>query len=431
MNKYENVAILGAGLAGLGCALQLPGARVFEAKNHPGGHAYSHFLKGVHFDEGAHICHTQNKQFLQLICKNAGNICKIEQSIVSNRWKEKWLTYPVQNHLRQLPIELRISALTDLIMAQLDVESTSPYTYREWCLQQYGKTLTDTFYRIFTKKYWRTAMEDLSIDWLSGRLLPSIIPSIINGAFTDRLENQTKFTKFYYPQKGGFFSFFNPLYSGLTLEYNQRVSEIDLKKKLLSFESGRSESFEILASSIPITRLIKAIKDVPTRIIDLTDKLNCTKSLLINVILNVPTQLKEHWFYIYDEHIEASRVSIPSNISPNITPKNQAAFQAEIFRRNDESWNIDALQEKTLKEMQPLIGYNIRDIYATNIISTPYSYIISDLNREPAVSEILNWLTEQEVYSMGLYGTWKYMWSDAAFFSGKNTASHIIKKLNN
>ena len=64
MSKLDKVIILGAGLSGLGCARILTGSRIFEAEEHPGGHAYSHAIDSVSFDEGAHISHTKNAAFL-------------------------------------------------------------------------------------------------------------------------------------------------------------------------------------------------------------------------------------------------------------------------------------------------------------------------------------------------------------------------------
>ncbi len=426
MTKYDNVVILGAGLSGLGCGLNLPGARIYEAKHHPGGHAYSHTLKNHHFDEGAHICHTQNSEFLNLITKQAGDICEINQSIVSNRWGDKWLTYPVQNHLRQLPLETRIPALTDLVIAQIDSQDSQSLNYRDWCLRQYGQTLTETFYEVFTKKYWRSDMEEMSTDWLGGRLLKSVLPSIIHGAFDERAEDQTKFSKFYYPKKGGFFSFFKPLYLDLDISYREKVVEIDLINKNLYFESGTTTSYDILASSVPLPVLVNSIKDVPSNIMYLSAKLKWTQSVIINFILNSPILRNEHWFYIYNEEIEASRVSIPSNITS--TSNNTNCFQAEIFRHNEETYDIEYLQENTNRSMQNIFGYCDNDVSSTSTITAPFSYVISDKERESAVSQILEWLEANKIYSMGLYGNWKYMWSDIAYYSGQNTAYKIHKE---
>ena len=61
----RNVIVLGAGLAGLGFARHCPGCRVFEAEAAPGGHARSHEFAGAWFDQGAHICHSQDEAWLE------------------------------------------------------------------------------------------------------------------------------------------------------------------------------------------------------------------------------------------------------------------------------------------------------------------------------------------------------------------------------
>ena len=113
----QDVLWLGAGLSGLGFARELPGTRLFEARSTPGGHCAGHELEGVSFDEGAHICHSKDEQWLASVYANAKDVVKIPQSRVSNYWHGTWATYPVQNHLHDLPLEQKTRALIDLMFA--------------------------------------------------------------------------------------------------------------------------------------------------------------------------------------------------------------------------------------------------------------------------------------------------------------------------
>src|SRR5262245_49331356 len=316
----EGVVILGAGLAGLGCARGLPGCRVFEAANHAGGHAYSHCQGGVHFDQGAHISHSKDAAFVQMIHRIAGKVVSVHPSIVRNVWQGRWLTYPVQNHLHELPVELRAQALSDLIAEHTRPALSEPDNYRAWCLRQYGIFLTEQFYDVFTAKYWRLPAVELTTDWLSGRLLPSQLPRIIRGAFGLPEQEQTVFAQFHYPRHGGFYGFFASLPDGVNVACGHRAIELDTAGRRVCFHNGRCEHYEWLASSIPLPVLAGITLELPDELRRRAERLRHTRLLCVNMIVACPWLTDCHWFYIYDPHIDAARVSVPSNLAPGSAP---------------------------------------------------------------------------------------------------------------
>lgn len=420
--------ILGAGVAGLGCARAGPGSRIFEAAAHPGGAAWSSEMGGFHFDQGAHISHTSDAGFRAMIDRAAGNVVAVSPSIVRNRWKGRWLTYPVQNHLCELPLEMRIRALSDLVEARTQ-SHLKPANYREWCLQQYGAFLTQNFYDEFTAKYWRVPAETLATDWLGGRLLPSMLPRIVQGAFTQAPEEQAVFTRFRYPARGGFFSFFAPLYRDLNVSFGERAVEIDAGRKLVRFASGRMEAYDALASSIPLPDLVRMVRDVPAELTELAARLRHTQLLCVNLVVDRPHLSDCHWFYIYDRSIAAARVSLPSNLAPNTALAGRTAIQAEIFRRDDEVMEIDALVERTIDELGALLGFSRWEVRQAGHQHVKRAYVISDHARAQNVAALLDWLEVRDIHSMGLYGRWEYVWSDEAYRQGVRTAERIAQRL--
>ncbi len=423
------VIVLGAGLAGLGCARHLPGCRLFEAAAKPGGHARSHEMAGVPFDEGAHICHSKDEEFVDLICRSAGAVVETGRSLVRNRWQGRWLTYPVQNNLNELPPEGRVRALTDLVEAHALAPAGEPADYRAWCLRQYGRFLTETFYDDFTAKYWRVPAEALATDWLGGRLLPSMLPRVIQGAFAPIPESQAVFARFRYPARGGFFRFFEGLYAGQNLSCGERAVEIDARRRTVLFASGRRESYRVLASSIPLPDLIRAVKDAPPEVVDLAAKLRCTQLLCVNLIVDRPRLTDCHWFYVYGSDVEAARVSAPSNLAPGSVPEGQTALQAEVFRRDDEAFDPASLAERTLAQLGALLDFGVGDVRHAGHVHVRRAYVLSDHDRARTVSALLAWLEERDIFSTGLYGRWKYVWSDEAFRQGRQTAQAIRARL--
>lgn len=422
------VVVLGAGLAGLGFARQLPNCRMFEAEASPGGHARSHEAEGISWDEGAHISHSRVESFRDLIDRAAGQIHSIGPSIVRNLWQNQWLGYPVQNHLHTLPVDLRVRALSDLVEARLQIREPAT-DYRSWCLHQYGKTLTETFYDEFTAKYWRVSGENLATDWLGGRLIPPMLPRIIKGAFMPVPEEQAVFSRFHYPARGGFFQFFAGLYDHTNLICGERAVAIDAARKNARFASGRVESYDALASSIPLPDLVRMIDNAPLEIRRCADELRCTQLLCVNMIVKRPRLSDCHWFYIYDRAIEAARVSLPSNLAPGSLADDRTALQAEIFRRDDEEVDIDSLVEKTIAQMGALFGFERCDVAYVGHRLVKRAYVISDHRRSQAVATIVDWLENRDIYPMGLYGRWKYVWSDEAYQQGCDAALRVASQL--
>jgi len=419
------LVILGAGLTGIGAARQIPGSVLYEAKDHVGGHVYSHEQSGIHFDEGAHICHAKDSDWLKSLYQNAGDVVRIEQSRVANYWHGHWVTYPVQNHLRDLPVDIRIRALTEIVTAQ-QMPERIPENYEEWCRFQYGNLLTDRFYDEYTTKYWRTPMSSMDTDWLAGRLLPSQLERIIHGAIAPMDEKQSVFSNFHYPARGGFFSFFKKFYDDVDIKTGFRVSGVSVREKKVSFENGQNVSFEKLISTIPLNDLVRAMDEAPNAIRRDADTLRHTQLIGINVVVNKPGLVPYHWFYVYDRDMEVSRVKVLSNIIPDSMPSEKTVLQTEVFRRDDETFDVEQLKNQTVRDLGRMLGFNHeKDVSSVNHVVVSHAYTIPTLGRQAAVDRICNWLEGQGIITAGLYGRWKYVWSDQAYAAGKEAAAKV------
>ncbi|MFT5171700.1 MAG: protoporphyrinogen oxidase, partial [Candidatus Marinamargulisbacteria bacterium] len=203
-------------------------------------------------------------------------------------------------------------------------------------------------------------MSELSIDWLKGRLLPSQLPRIVLNAFVHRRESQAVFSQFRYPKRGGFFSFFDPLYEGIDISFGHRAQQIDAKAKKIVFENGRTIDYEACASSLPLPALIGMIKNCPLAIREAAKKLAFTKLLCVNIVLSRPNMTDKHWFYVYDSDIDICRVSVPTNLCRNERSQQVTGLQAEIFRSGTESMAVAPLVEKAVLDMSRMMGFDAK-----------------------------------------------------------------------
>lgn len=428
-NTNPDIVVLGAGLAGLGAGLMDPRVTIYEANAHSGGHAYSRKLGDFHFDEGAHIIHSRKDWYLDLLERSCPNPHVMEGSSVRSYWHGTWLGYPVQNHLSDLPIHMTIEALSSLVTNNLRSQGTEPSDYEAWVRASYGDILAEKFYEVFTRKYWRREMKALATDWLRGRLIPADLENIIRGAFGIPTQRQDVFRTFRYPRSGGFFAFFEPLYESLNVHHGYPAQELNTKARKVHFKNGEERHYDFLVPTIPLPELVTMTADAPAAIRSAAKTLNHTQLLCVNIVVDRPDVLELDWFYVYDEEIDASRVSAPSRLSGS--QSNQTALQAEIFRDHREPLNPHALADKALKDLGLILKFAPNDVAHYNWHRVPYAYVVSDLDRPSAVSQILRWYESRQVIPAGLYGRWSYLWSDQSLESGMKAIEHIYKSVNN
>ena len=418
----RNVVVLGAGLAGLGFARHCPGCRVFEAEATPGGHARSHEFAGAWFDRGAHICHSQDEAWLNLVGA-ATPLHAMTKSVVLNHKAGRWFAYPVQNHLFDLPKADREAALMDFMDAQEKYRGREPKNYEEWCRFQYGDFLVENFYRLYTAKYWQVPMAELATDWLGGRLLPSQVANIVAGARGPAEEKQAVFRTFRYPERGGFFAMLARLSDGVDLRLNRRAVQVDAAKRLVSFADGAEAEYDALVSTIPLPHLVGMIPDAPADVRAAAAKLRVLRQYCVNLVVERENLSPANWFYVYDPDIAISRVSFPFSLSGE--QNGRTAIQAEIFAPGNARPGETALREQAVVDLGRLLKFPASAVLAAEICAYPMSYVVSDLDRAAAVRHVRDWLRGRGIETTGLFGAWEYVWSDRAFAGGRALAQAL------
>ena len=418
----QDALVLGAGLAGLGFARNFPGARVFEADAEPGGHARSHEFAGAWFDRGAHICHSQDPVWLELVCAGAP-LHEMTKSVVLNHKAGKWFAYPVQNHLADLPPEERDAALASFLDAQNKYRGQTPKNYEEWCRFQYGDYLLEHFYRLYTAKYWHVPMAELATDWLGGRLLPSQVENILAGATGRQEETQAVFRRFLYPKRGGFFALAKHLYDGIDVRPNKRAVSIDAAQRRVTFADGTEEDYGALVSTIPLPQLAGMVRDIPADVVEAAEKLRALRQYCVNVVVNRENVSNANWFYAYDPEIETSRVSFPFSLSG--MRNGTTAIQAEIFVPGSARPDAEGVRDRAVADLGRLRGFSTSDVAAAEVRMYPFSYVVSDLQRAAAVRHVREWLHGRGIETAGLFGKWAYVWSDRAYADGGELAREM------
>ena len=415
----SKIIVLGSGLSVLGFLEKnkINNFKVFDKNNYFGGHSYSHNINGQFFDEGAHISHSKNKDFIDLILKK--NQIKLNEfsSIIYNYKKNKKLGYPIQLNLKDLNFSEKINILFDLFSKN---NKKPPKNYYEWLLLNYGKYLTENYYKTYTKKYWRSDPKEMDIDWVSGRLAKKNLSKTLNSLLFKVKKNDLSYDKFRYPAKGGFFEIFKNFYKDKNISLNSEVTKINLSKKTIEINNKDEIAYDKLISSIPLVDYQSLIPEFDNTFKSELSQFKYTHLITYNFKIKKKINLDFQWCYFYDMEIDVSRMSIINNLNQSKNLNDFYIVQMEVFRRNDEKINYEKIDENIKNHLLTFFKINNNDIFFQKRIFINKAYPIPLIGVEEKRLRILKYLEDHNIYQIGLYGKWKYIWSDQSFLDGYN-----------
>lgn len=432
----SGIVILGAGCAGFGAAYALHsenvGSRLYEARPEPGGHTSTHFYDdGFVFDEGPHISFTSNKRLQELLAQGIDGKYEVMKAYVNNFWQGHWVKHPAQTNLHGLPDDLVINCIKDFIEAGR-VEDPKIEHYEDWLLATFGKTFATTFPMEYTKKYHTTDARNLTTDWLGPRLYRPKIDEVLLGAMKPEPLDVHYIDHFRYPTYGGFVSYLKQFEPMAQLKCGYRVTSIDPKAKVLSFDNGETASYQQLVSSVPLPKLVPMVEGVPKDVLDAAALLSCSQVVLVNIGINRPVDTRAQWTYFYDEDICFARLSFPPGFSPKLAPDGKGSIQAEVYF--SEKWK--PLQGKPEDWIEPTIDglikcglvNNREEIVHKSVIFAPFANVIFDQDRPKALKTVHGFLDDVGIGYCGRYGDWGYIWTDQAFISGERAGQAALRR---
>ena len=111
--------------------------------------------------------------------------------------------------------------------------------------------------------------------------------------------------------------------------------------------------------------------------------------------------------------------------TPPIWP--DESIYAEIAYSDGKKIDKDEAFSKTVNDLKKCsIISNDADVEICLPIDLKYGYALYDFNRNHAVQIIKNYLERFGIYTIGRYGSWKYMSMEDVILEGRNTAEKIV-----
>src|SRR5262249_19743218 len=292
MRRGGRAIVVGGGLAGLACALELGDAcTLLEAEDRLGGLIRTEVVEGFSFDWTGHWLHARDPQMRKAIEERwlAGNLLTVQRRARIHS-EGVWTTFPYQFHLYGLPAKTVSDCVLGFIDARLgpggaELRNRPLHNAAEFILRDLGEGFARHFMFPYNEKLFTVRCEDLSPEW-GGRFIPRpSLEDVIGGAVGPAPEDVGYNASFWYPRQGGIESLARGLASELRAEVrlSTRVQSLDLAARRLRLASGEQLSWDALVLTAPLPVCARLLTDAPPEVRDAAARLRAVSVTVVEV----------------------------------------------------------------------------------------------------------------------------------------------------
>ena len=425
--------IIGAGLAGLTCALHLQRDHVvLEAETYVGGKARTEYRDGFAFDVTGHWLHLRDEGIKALVFRLLGEDHFTRVSRLSRIWSHGVYTkYPFQANVYGLPPEV----VKDCVMGAIEAErarpadvapADEPENFADWIRFYMGEGIARHFMVPYNAKLWGVRTDEITSRWCQRFVPKPALEDIVAGAVGCNEKAMGYNASFLYPKRGGISSLAGALADAVGREHihlGQRVVTIDLDRRVARTHDGHEIRFQHLVNSAPLPAFIDGLSDAPGVVKHARAKLRATDTPYFNVGIDGPLGQPDHWIYVPEERWPMYRVGSFSNALPAMAPDGCSSLYVELSDRDTPPEQLRARVTEGLVAMG-LIDDPERVLFM-DARRVPGAYVVYDFDYHHSRETILDHLRARGVESVGRYGDWKYSSMEDAMIDGRAAAERI------
>lgn len=440
VTRPGRIAILGAGPCGLGAAYRLRELGyddfvVFDRQDSVGGLASSVTdSQGFVWDFGCHVLYSRSDYFNGVMDEVLAGEW-IDQPRDAQVWLGgRFVPYPLQYNLHRLSDDLRRQCVLGLAGAATAKMPERHVNFRDWIDGAFGRGIADCFMIPYNEKVWAHPLETMGVSWIAERVpRPDLVRVLTNLLDCKDDDNWGPNARFRYPHAGGTGRIWRKIADRIGSEkiiLGRTALQIDPVGRVVYFDDGSVQQFDVLISTIPIDRLV-AIANI--------DALKQTASMLASSTVHVvglgiegspPIALQDRkWIYFPDHDVPFYRMTVLSNFATSNTPEGHWSLLAEVahskHRPVDAGSVVEAVLSAAIRE--GLIADSTTIVSRFHHVAEP-GYPTPTLSRDRALSELQAALESLNIFSRGRFGAWRYEIAnqDHCFLQGAELAARLV-----
>ena len=423
------IGILGGGLVGLVVAAECRrhDCEVLEMSDAVGGHCQSLVEDGYTFDVGGpHILFSKNKEILSLMLARLGG--NIEQRRRNNKiWFDgRFVKYPFENGLYDLAPQDRFECLYHY----LTKDYPPPANFKEWIYHAFGKGIAEKYMLPYNEKIWNIGAENMSLDWIEGRVPLPPIEDVVKSAVGVETEGYTHQLFFSYPKTGGIVMLplaFARQCRNITLDFP--VEQVWKEGAVWRVRSGKVvKSYDKLVTTIPIEDLLAALPEVPSKVTAAVRGLryNSLITVMIGAVSSEPYPYTA--LYVPDTRLVFHRLSFPLNFTDEGAPAGHQAIEAEITTNPGDGiheMSDDAVAQRVISDLGAMGLLKPSAVGFLKVHRTKYAYVVRTFDYKEKLAAALDYLRGLGIVSVGRNSEFEYINMDEAVRRGLAVAAKL------
>jgi len=347
-----DVAIIGAGPAGLTAAYQLTkaGYSVTVIEKDPaqvGGISRTVEHEGFRFDIGGHRFFSKSREVVDLWNEILPHDFIDRPRMSRIYYQGRFYSYPLRafEALRNLGLIRSALCMASYAKARL-FPIKQVRSFEDWVVNQFGRRLYAIFFKTYTEKVWGMACDTMSADWAAQRIkglslgaavLDGVKRSLgLNKKPNDGMGAKTLLEHFRYPRLGPGMMW-DAARDHVVAGGNQVLMGHALKQLSCDQVTGRwrvtattpdGETVVIDAahviSSAPMRELVGRIHPIP-HVLGNALALGYRDFLTVALMIRSEELFPDNWIYIHDPRVKVGRVQNFRSWSPEMVPDPQIA----------------------------------------------------------------------------------------------------------
>lgn len=374
---------------------------VFEGEGSPGGLVRCGDVNGILYHKvGGHVFNSRRADVLHWFWgqfDRERDFLEAERNAVISMPDGSLISYPIENHLYQLPNAVQKRVLDDLLKIYAEGYG-EPRNFDEFLKRRFGETLYNAYFAPYNAKIWKRLLTDVPLCWLKGKLPMPTVSEILLANISKNEERTMVHSTFHYARRGGSQFLADTLANGLNILYHSKIERIARTCDGWNV-AGRHFDCVIFSGNL------KMLPDMIGESVDLSNEIQAIQSLESHGTTSVLCSLDSNpysWIYLPDSSYKSHRIICTGNFSPWNAPPGQHTATIEF----SECMSRDEIEKEFAK--MPFHPRYLAHHWEE------YTYPIQTGVTRRTVLNLKNKLSPLNFFLLGRFAEWEYYNMDAA-----------------